>query len=109
MQAVERPDPAPIEAEGVVTRLGALVAEAAAEAAPAQTREGAPTEPLLPRAVRPFNYHWAAAPFPTDVPGLEDVTTADCDVMVIPRGAAHPREAFEFIAFVQRQAVMERL
>jgi hypothetical protein len=59
--------------------------------------------------VRPFNYHWAVAPFPSAVPGLDDVTTAELDVMVIPRGAAHPREAFEFMAFVQRQDVMERL
>ena len=32
-----------------------------------------------------------------------DVTYNVTDVLVIPRGAKHPREAFEFIAFVQRQ------
>ena len=30
-------------------------------------------------------------------------------MLVIPRGARHKREAFEFIAFVQRQDVMEKL
>jgi ABC-type glycerol-3-phosphate transport system substrate-binding protein len=66
-------------------------------------------EPLLPRIVRPFNYDWGVAAFPSAVPGLTDVTIADCDVLMIPRGARHPREAFEFIAYVQRQDVMERL
>jgi hypothetical protein len=28
---------------------------------------------------------------------------------MIPRGSKHPREAFEFIAYVQRQDVMEKL
>lgn len=52
---------------------------------------------------------WAAAPFPSFDLNLKDVTYCNCDVMVIPRGAKHKREAFEFIAFVQRQDVMERL
>lgn len=66
-------------------------------------------EPFLPRVVRPFNYEWAAAPFPSAVPGLEDVSYDVTDVLVIPRGAKHPREAFEFMAFVQRQEEMEKL
>lgn len=66
-------------------------------------------ELLLPRAVRPFNYAWAVAPFPAVDARLRDVTFADADLLLIPRGARHKREAFEFIAFVQRQQVMERL
>jgi ABC-type glycerol-3-phosphate transport system substrate-binding protein len=66
-------------------------------------------EPLLPRFARPFNYDWGVAPFPADEPSLKDVTYCGCDVLVIPRGARHPREAFEFLAFVQRQDVMEKL
>ncbi len=52
---------------------------------------------------------WAAAPFPSADPALENVTYCNCDVLVIPRGARHKDEAFEFIAYVNRQDVMERL
>ncbi|HEX4055794.1 MAG TPA: extracellular solute-binding protein [Tepidisphaeraceae bacterium] len=53
--------------------------------------------------------HWAAAPFPSALPNLRDVTYCNCDVLVIPRGARHQKEAFEFIAFVNRQDEMEKL
>jgi len=66
-------------------------------------------EPFLPRFARPCNYDWGVAPFPTDMPGVDDVTYCGLDILVIPRGAKHPREAFEFLAFVQRQDVMEKL
>ena len=66
-------------------------------------------EPLLPRVVRPFNYSWGAAAFPSAVPGAKDVSYCVSDVLVIPRGAKHPREAFEFMAFCQRQEEMEKL
>ncbi len=52
---------------------------------------------------------WAAAPFPSVRPGLNNVTYCNTDVFVIPRGAVHKREAFEFIAFVNRQENMEKL
>jgi multiple sugar transport system substrate-binding protein len=52
---------------------------------------------------------WAAAPFPSYDPALVDVTYCNCDVLVIPRGAKHKREAFEFIAFVNRQESIERI
>jgi ABC-type glycerol-3-phosphate transport system substrate-binding protein len=55
------------------------------------------------------NYAWAFAPFPSAVPGLEDVTYCPFDALIIPRGARHPREAFEFMAYVNRQDVMEKL
>ncbi len=67
-------------------------------------------EMFLPRTARAFNYEWAAEAMPADDPtSLTDVTFADADVLLIPRGAAHPKEAFEFLAFVTRQDVMERL
>ncbi len=54
---------------------------------------------------------WAAAPFPypADRPDLANGTVVDEDIFVIPRGAKHPEEAFEFIAYVQKQKVMEKL
>ena len=52
---------------------------------------------------------WGAAPFPSAVPGLKDVTFGGFDTLVIPKGSKHPKEAFEFIAFVNRQDVMEKL
>ncbi len=53
--------------------------------------------------------HWAAAPFPSGVPGLTDVTAAYTDMLTIPRGAKHKAEAFEFLAFLTRQAEAEKL
>jgi len=54
---------------------------------------------------------WAAAPFPhpADRPDLANMTFADSDNIVIPVGAKHPKEAFDFMAFVQRQPNMELL
>ena len=54
---------------------------------------------------------WAAAPFPhpADRPDLAGMTFADTDNLVIPAGAKHAKEAFDFIAFVQRQPNMEEL
>ncbi len=65
-------------------------------------------EHRLPPEARKQNYAWGAAPFPT-VDGRNDVTFAGFDVLVIPRGARHKREALEFIAYVNRQDVMEKL
>lgn len=66
-------------------------------------------EQHLPRVIRPFNYQWHVAPFPCAVPGLDNVTFVGFDILVIPRGAAHPAQAFEFLAYVNRQDVMEKL
>ncbi|MEQ8818913.1 MAG: ABC transporter substrate-binding protein [Sumerlaeia bacterium] len=53
---------------------------------------------------------WAAAPFPAGFEtGGEPVTIVETDLLVIPRGAEHPREAWDFIQFVQQQRNMERL
>lgn len=45
---------------------------------------------------------WAAAPFPhpANRPDLANTTIAEEDVVIIPRGAKHPAEAFEFLAFL---------
>lgn len=54
---------------------------------------------------------WGVAACPA-APGVGDghpVTLVESDVVVIPRGAAHPREAFEFICYLQRQDVAEKL
>jgi multiple sugar transport system substrate-binding protein len=53
--------------------------------------------------------NWTVAPFPSNDPGLKDVTICGSDMLTIPRGAKHPQEAFEFIAYVTRQDVMEKL
>ncbi len=54
---------------------------------------------------------WGAAPFPypADRPELANVTIVGLDVLVIPSGARHPEEAFEFIKFVNSQKGMELL
>jgi len=52
---------------------------------------------------------WGAAPFPSAVPGLEKVTLVEEDILVIPKGARHPEEAFAFIAFVNSQEGSELL
>jgi multiple sugar transport system substrate-binding protein len=60
-------------------------------------------------ANRTDNYAWAVAPFPSAVPGLENVSYNSFDVLMIPRGARHPKEAFEFMAYINRQDVCEKL
>ena len=53
---------------------------------------------------------WGAAPFPNKeyVPG-RSTTVVGYDVLVIPKGAKHPREAFEFMKYVNTQGPMEKL
>ena len=57
------------------------------------------------------NMHWFAVPFPhpADRPDLANRSLLGMDILAIPRGSKHPREAFEFIRYVQRQDVMESL
>jgi multiple sugar transport system substrate-binding protein len=67
-----------------------------------------------PLADRRKVMHWAAAAFPAwqydpNVPPPKDVTICQFDTLVIPRGAKHPKEAFEFMSYVTRQKVMEKL
>ena len=62
------------------------------------------------RVFRP-DTKWFAVPFPYPE-GRKDLEGHAClsqDVLTIPRGAKHVKEAFEFMRFVQRQDVMEGL
>ncbi len=52
---------------------------------------------------------WGAAPFPTSSSDLYGTSICEADVLVIPSGSRHPREAFEFIKYVNTQAGMELL
>jgi multiple sugar transport system substrate-binding protein len=53
---------------------------------------------------------WGAAAFPSVNPeALPDVTLVECDMLVIPKGARHAREAFEFIRYVNTRGAMEKL
>jgi ABC-type glycerol-3-phosphate transport system substrate-binding protein len=50
-----------------------------------------------------------ACPAQPGIGGGAPVTLAQTDVVVIPRGAPHPRAALEFIAYLQQRAVAEKL
>ncbi len=63
----------------------------------------------MPLEQRRQNYGWAVAPFPTAVPGLKNVSYCGFDALVIPHGAKHVQQAFTFMAYLQRQPVMEHL
>lgn len=54
---------------------------------------------------------WAAAPFPYPAghPELARTTRADADVLMIPKGSAHPAEAMQFIQYASTQAALEKL
>lgn len=49
------------------------------------------------------------APFPTETGIGPPVTLVDADILTIPAGVPHVRESFEFIRYVNRQDVMEKL
>jgi ABC-type sugar transport system permease subunit/ABC-type glycerol-3-phosphate transport system substrate-binding protein len=53
--------------------------------------------------------HWGAAPFPSATSSEEPVTIVNSDMLVIPRGAKHPKEAFEFIRYLAQQEPIEKL
>lgn len=56
------------------------------------------------------NMEWSAAPFPSKYPEkYPNTTLAECDCLVIPKGARHTDEAFEFIKYVNTQGPMEKL
>jgi maltose-binding protein MalE len=69
--------------------------------------------PWMPNFISKFapGLEWgvAACPAAEGVGGGAPVTLAQCDVVVIPKGAEHPREAFEFMCYLQRQDVAEKL
>ena len=58
----------------------------------------------------PPDFEWGVAAFPSNDPEhLKNVAIVETDVMVIPVGAKHPNEAFEFLKYVSTQKVMEKL
>lgn len=54
---------------------------------------------------------WGFAPFPypEDRPDVKNASMVDLDIIVIPRGAKHPKEALEFLKYLQSQGPMEKL
>jgi multiple sugar transport system substrate-binding protein len=69
--------------------------------------------PWYPNFIQKFapDLEWGVVPFPA-IPGIADdapMTLVISDMLVIPRGAKHPREAFEFLRYTQRQDVAEKL
>jgi ABC-type glycerol-3-phosphate transport system substrate-binding protein len=63
----------------------------------------------LPAPLRLFNYAYRVSTFPSAKDFGKEVTFCGADLLVIPAGAKHKREAFEFIAFVQRPEISEKL
>jgi ABC-type glycerol-3-phosphate transport system substrate-binding protein len=62
------------------------------------------------RDFAPDDFEWGAAAFPSSDPAKSgEVTLVETDVLVIPAGAKHPREAFEFIRYVNSPGPMEKL
>ena len=58
----------------------------------------------------PSDFEWGMAAFPSAFgDDLKDVTLVETDALVIPAGAKHPHEAFEFIRYVNSQGPMEKL
>ena len=55
------------------------------------------------------DFDLGVAPFPTETGQGPPVTIVMSDILTIPLGAPHPKEAFEFISYVNRQDVMEKL
>ena len=57
------------------------------------------------------SFEFAVAPFPTEAGdgAVNPVGLVEADVLTIPKGCKHPSESFEFIRFVQQQAVQEQL
>ncbi len=69
--------------------------------------------PWYPNFVEKYapDLEWGVVPFPA-LPGIADnapMTLIISDMLVIPRGAKHPHEAFEFLRYTQQQKVAEKL
>jgi ABC-type glycerol-3-phosphate transport system substrate-binding protein len=62
----------------------------------------------LTRQQKRENADWGAAPFP-DVDGLGNVGCCSFDALVVPRTGKHKKQAKEFVAYVNRADVMEKL
>ncbi len=44
--------------------------------------------------------NYGVAGWPEALPGINDFTVADADMLIIPRGAKHPREAWAFLRYL---------
>jgi len=53
--------------------------------------------------------NWSAAAFPSSGGKLKDVTMAECNMLIVPKGAKHKKEAAKFIGFMQRPENLEYL
>lgn len=69
--------------------------------------------PWLPKFIEEFvpGLEYNVGPMPTTdaTPAGNSPTLVDSDILVIPRGAAHPREAFTFLAYVNSPAIADEL
>jgi multiple sugar transport system substrate-binding protein len=69
--------------------------------------------PWFSNFIRLYNpkVRWFAVPmpYPDGRPDLAGYTVLNLNTLMIPRGAHHAKEAFEFVRFVQKQEVMEQL
>ena len=63
----------------------------------------------IPAEMRQKYCQWGAPPFPSAMPGRDDVTWAGFDVWVIPSTSKHKKEAMEFIAFASSQKEIEKI
>jgi ABC-type glycerol-3-phosphate transport system substrate-binding protein len=52
---------------------------------------------------------WSAEAFPSPGGKFKDVTMAECNVLVVPKGAKHKNEAAKFTGFIQRPENLEYL
>ncbi|MEO0796885.1 MAG: ABC transporter substrate-binding protein [Verrucomicrobiota bacterium] len=57
----------------------------------------------------PKDFEYGVAPFPTIDEEDYGASLVETDCLVIPRGAAHPEEAFKFISWLQQPEQMEAL
>ena len=64
---------------------------------------------LLPGDIRQKYSKWGAAPFPSAVPGKDNISYAGMDVLVVPSTSKHKEEAYEFIEYMLRQENIEKL
>jgi hypothetical protein len=64
---------------------------------------------LLPAEIRKKYAMWGAAPFPSAVPGKDNISYAGSDVLVVPSTSKHKEQAYEFIDFMLRQENIEKL
>jgi len=56
--------------------------------------------PNFIKTYAPEDFQYGVAPFPAAIPGLQEVTIAEADVIGIPRGAKHVAEAAKFLKYM---------